>query len=120
MLNLPTLAYRRLRGDMIQVYRIMNGFTDVKPNKFFDMEARKKGLRGHSMKIQKTRSKERIRQNCFSKRVVNLWNRLPSNIVLSKSTNGFKTAIDSFLSKHVNKYDYMGSTTLEHVTCKVN
>ncbi|XP_072039474.1 uncharacterized protein [Amphiura filiformis] len=26
-LNLPTLAYRRLRGDMIQVYKIMHGIN---------------------------------------------------------------------------------------------
>ena len=29
-LKIPTLAYRRLRGDMIQVFKIMHGFVDVK------------------------------------------------------------------------------------------
>jgi hypothetical protein len=120
MLNLPTLAYRRLRGDLIQVYRIMHGFTDIQPQKLFIMEARVDGLRGHSYKVQKSRNKERIRQNCFSQRIVNLWNKLPGHIVNSKSTNIFKNGIDSFLSKHIDKYDYMGSTALEQVTCKVN
>ena len=27
-LNLPTLKYRRIRGDMIEVYKILNGFYD--------------------------------------------------------------------------------------------
>ena len=93
-LHLPSLAYRRLRGDLIQVYRIMQGFTDVQPSKFFNMETRVDSLRGHNYKIQKTRNKERIRQNCFSQRIVNVWNKLPEHIVEVKTTNSFKNAIN--------------------------
>ena len=34
LLNLPTLKFRRLRGDMIEVFKILNGFYDaqVVPN----------------------------------------------------------------------------------------
>jgi hypothetical protein len=34
-LNLPTLLYRRQRFDLIQIYKIINGFDNVDPDKFF-------------------------------------------------------------------------------------
>ena len=37
-LDLPTLAYRRLRGDMIQVFTIMNGHNDVDRDSLFSMK----------------------------------------------------------------------------------
>ena len=33
-LELPSLWYRRLRGDMIQVFRIINGIDDINCEKF--------------------------------------------------------------------------------------
>ena len=98
----------------------MHGFTDIQPSKIFTLEPRVANLRGHNFKIQKQRNKDKIRQNYFSQRIVNLWNKLPGIIVQAKTTNTFKNAIDSFLEMHVDKYNYMGSTTLEQVTCKIN
>ena len=95
-LKLPTLAFRRLRGDMIQVYRIMHRFADIQPCTLFDMEPKVGSLRGHNLKIQKTRCKGRIRRNCFSQRVVNIWNKLPGHVVSAKTTNSFKNAIDAY------------------------
>ena len=46
-LKLPTLAYRRLRGDLIQVYNIMNGVNDVKKESIFNMAENESGTRGN-------------------------------------------------------------------------
>ena len=56
-LNLPTLSYRRVRGDMIQVFKIMNGLTDMS-NKYdlYEMKDVSVNLRGHGQKIQKQRA----------------------------------------------------------------
>ena len=35
-LELASLRYRRLRGDMIQVYEIINGIDDMNCKKFFE------------------------------------------------------------------------------------
>ena len=35
-LNLSSLWYRRLRGDMIQVFKIINGIDDINCEKFFE------------------------------------------------------------------------------------
>ena len=37
-LKLPTLSYRRVRGDMIQVFKIMNGMTDMNKYDLFEMK----------------------------------------------------------------------------------
>ena len=45
-LNLPTLLYRRKRGDLIQVFKVLNGVDDISPDKFFKFSETTK--RGHS------------------------------------------------------------------------
>ncbi|XP_071506736.1 uncharacterized protein B0403.1-like [Diadema antillarum] len=76
-LKLPTLAYRRLRGDMIQVFKIMNGFADTNSSKLFKTKEEKVSLRGHNSKIQKQHARLNIRKNNFTHRVVTHWNRAP-------------------------------------------
>ena len=66
-LNLPTLAYRRLRGDLIQTYKIMNGVNKVdKESVGFQMVERESGTRGHQFKVQKQHTRLSLRQNAFS------------------------------------------------------
>ena len=75
-LKLPTLAYRRVRGDMIEAYKITNGIydTEVVPNLKFRENV---SLRGHSKTLRKDRVNKRIRANSLTQRIVNIWNSLP-------------------------------------------
>ena len=50
-LKLPTLLYRRKRYDLIQLYKIVHGFEDIKAEKFFEFNDN--CTRGHLFKIQK-------------------------------------------------------------------
>ena len=52
-LKLPTLAYRRLRGDLIQVYEIMHRINDIQRESLFQMADQEVGTRGHCFKVQK-------------------------------------------------------------------
>ena len=45
-LNMPSLQHRRLRGDMIDTYKIVTGIYDVDKETFFK-PARELGTRGH-------------------------------------------------------------------------
>ena len=45
-LNLTTLETRRLRGDLIEVFKIFKGFDNLDPRKFFDLS--QAHTRGHS------------------------------------------------------------------------
>ena len=101
-LNLPTLAYRRLRGDMIQVFKSMHGFSDMNKTKLLKMKDDSVNLRGHGMKIQKQHVHLNMRKNSFTHRVVIHWNRLPASAVEAPTVNVFKSEVDAFLSTYYN------------------
>ena len=54
MLNLTTLKYRRKRGDLIHVFKILNGHYDINWEDFFTLDTnRTHNTRGHSKKMVK-------------------------------------------------------------------
>jgi hypothetical protein len=52
-LNLPTLAHRRHRGDMIQTFKIIKGLKDTPVERFFTIV--NSNTRGHMCKLVKPR-----------------------------------------------------------------
>jgi ribonuclease P/MRP protein subunit RPP40 len=93
--GLITLEKRRVRGDLIQVFKIVRGFDKLNFNNFFEY-SKVSNVRGHSFKFVKNRSRLDIRKNYFSQRVVNAWNKLPQHVVESVSINAFKNSLDKF------------------------
>ena len=91
-LGLTTLETRRLRGDLIEVFKIFKGYDNLDPSIFF-VKANTV-CRGHCYKLQKFRSNLDIRKFSFSQRIVNEWNLLTDHIVLSPSLNVFKARLD--------------------------
>ena len=73
-LKLPTLIYRRLRGDLVNVYKYMNNLYDVKS---IISEDKDDTRRGHSAKLEKLGCKKDIRLYFFSNRVFAWWNKIP-------------------------------------------
>ena len=92
-LNLPSLYYRRRRGDMIMVYQVLRGVVDVDASQFFSA-ATTSQTRGHLWKLSKSRAVSRVRRNAFSIRVINDWNALPSTVVEAPSIDSFKARLD--------------------------
>ena len=72
-LQLPSLTYRRKRGDMIQMYKIMNKLFRIDAEKLFT-RAKAASIRGHNQRGFKTHAKKNARQICFSQRIFNDWN----------------------------------------------
>ena len=52
--------------------------------------------RGHVCKVKKGKATKTPRINCFSNRVVDDWNDLPSDIVTAESVESFKKKLDKF------------------------
>ena len=75
--GLTTLETRRLRGDQIEVFKIMDGYEDVDRNMFFKL---KKGsrTRGHKAALVKEQCRLDMRKYAFSQRVIHEWNKLPT------------------------------------------
>ena len=103
-LKLPSMQHRRRRGDMIQVYKIMNGMERVDPGTFFTLfDDLDMGSRGHRLKIKKPRYRLKLKAGSFSHRVVNDWNSLPDSVVAAETINHFKYRID----KHWESEQYI-------------
>ena len=103
-LNLTTLAYRRERTDMLQVFRIIHQIDKIPFEYFFNYNTNP--TRGHEYQLEKPRAETSLRQNSFSHRVINLWNDLPEEAVNCTEINEFKTNLESAWSKREIKYKF--------------
>lgn len=105
-LNLPTLAYRRARGDMIEIYKILTGKYDGDCTEGI-LKLREENIsRGNSLKLFKTRARLDVRKHAFSCRVTNTWNQLPEWVIGAKSVNQFEGKLDKFWQGQELKYNY--------------
>ena len=95
-LELPTLKYRRLRGDMILTYNIFESGDQEIIKKLLHprtcMESAQ--TRGNGRKLMKEHCRLNVRRYSYSQRIVNIWNSLPRNIVYAENTNRFKGLFD--------------------------
>ena len=93
-LRLPSLEYRRFRGDLLEVYKMThNCYDQVCTNSLFSFSQDNR-TRGHSFKITKLHATNNLTKHFFSRRVVNAWNGLPMEAVNASSLNVFKNHID--------------------------
>ena len=95
--NLFSLRRRRLRGDMIQVFKIMKGIDKIKLEDL-GWKLNERNTRGHSLRLVKYRSRLDLRKNFFSQRVVSYWNKLPERIVLQTNVQSFKLELYKYMS----------------------
>ena len=94
--GLTTLETRRLRGDQIEVFKIVNGYEDVDRNMFVKLKEGSR-TRGHKAALVKEQCRLDMRKYSFSQRVINEWNKLPNDCVNASSVNMFKNRIDRYL-----------------------
>ena len=94
--GLTTLENRRLRGDQIEVFKIVNGYEDVDRNMFFKLKEGSR-TRCHKAALVKEQCRLDMRKYSFSERVINEWNKLPNDCVNASSVNMFKNRIDRYL-----------------------
>jgi len=81
-LGLWTLEKRRNRADLIEVYKIVNGLSNLPVSTFFEFRTDIR-TRGHLLKPNTRRSNRDPRLHFFSERVDNRWNQLPSSVFVS-------------------------------------
>ena len=96
-LNLTTLETRIIWGDLIEVYRIMNGIEGIDWKHLFS-KAPYDGTRGHTMKMEKNVMHLDICKYFFSQRVIDYWNALPQTAIDAKSINKFKSQLKIHLN----------------------
>ena len=105
--GLTSLRERRVRGDLIEVFKVIKGFNNVNREIWFDLQSRDEARAtrtntriedGEEIRradvIYKPRHRGEIRANFFTLRTVQIWNELPDEVRDSKSVNMFKNAYD--------------------------
>ena len=95
--GLTTLETRILRGDQIEVFKILNGYEHIDSNIFFEKNHKK--TRGHNFTLVKKQSRLDVRKYSFSQRTINVWNTLSTDCVHATSVNVFKNRIYKYLVK---------------------
>ena len=102
-LKMPTLAYRRARGDMIEVWKMLspkNGYDQTLPS-ILTLNPRTSHW-SHSKQLYHKGSEKNILHNSFTRRILDTWNHLPEEVVRAKNQKGEETllAFEKALDRH--------------------
>ena len=87
-LKLPSLLYRRRRGDMITMYKILHGMVRIDTSK---LQTQQEHV---GLKVFQKHATCLARRNAFSRRIENDWNSLPQHVVRVPSLNNFKEQLN--------------------------
>ena len=116
-MDLPSLVYRRYCGDLIEVSEFIHGICtsgyDLLPR------APRSALRGHEYKLKKRYCRSQLTANFCSFRIVNLWNRLPCEVLSLPSMNTFKHRLDNYWANYcyiLDPEDFLRQWTTEQPT----
>lgn len=96
-LMLPSLRFRRIRGDLLEMFKMYKGWSGLRFEDFFELNKTNSWLRGHEAKIFKKRFNTNIGKFSFCNRSVDEWNRLPSHLLFCETLNRFKNKLDIVL-----------------------
>jgi len=88
-LGLFSLEQRRLRGDMVEVYKIMRGMDWVNRKQLFPL-VEGSITRGKRVRVRGRRFRRNLRQTHFTQRVVGIWNALSGKVVEAGNLTTFK------------------------------
>ena len=103
-LGLYSLEFRKLRGDLIETYKILKGLDKLDAGRLFPMLGESR-TRGHSLRIRGNSFRTEMRKTFFTQRVVSLWNSLPQKVVEASSLAIFKRALDvALVAKGIRGY----------------
>ncbi len=92
---MPTLVYRRLRGAMIETYKIARGKYDTRVAPVLNDNVHGELMKtGHQYKLNKKKYNTRTCQNSYMNRIVNVWNSFPSFVVEAPSIYTFEKRLD--------------------------
>ena len=106
-LNLPTLVFRRKRGDMIEIYKHFHTYDKSTISPTF--HPRNRTSRQHNYQLHTPMPKDGkrgLQSNSFYNRTASTWNNLPREVVETKHVNGFKNALDRYWLDDPMKFEH--------------
>ena len=92
--RLTTQETTRLRGNQVEVFKILNVYETIDRNIYFSVKEERIRTRGYGVTFAKKRC---FRKFSISRRTINEWNRLSADCVGAISVNMFLNKIDIYL-----------------------
>ncbi len=89
LLNAEMLEIRRIRADLMEVYKVFHRLDCLRFDNFFQRSTRNV-RHGHSENLLVQRTDKEVFKNFWSNRTIKIWNSLPTEVVLAESTAIFK------------------------------
>ena len=103
VLGAETLELRRLKCDLLMVFKIIHKLVCIDFDEFFALN-NYSHTRGHCFKLVKPLCNNNARQFSFACRCIDAWNSLPPHVVCSTSLYAFKLGINCHNFKQFLKY----------------
>ena len=98
-LDLFSLESRRLRGQLIEVFKILRGFDNVDFRNLFELS---EGVtRNHGYKLELKRYHRDLCGSFFTYSICDKWNSLPADVVNSDSVDQFKSRLDKVSNRRL-------------------
>ena len=105
LLCLETLEKRRIKLDLVLLYKLIYGFSDLNVSDFISFSSNMLNTRGNGLKINIEQISSDTRRHFYFNRVAKIWNELPNSAVMAFNINNFKDQLDSEeVSKIINKF----------------
>ncbi len=98
-LNLFSLEKQRLRGKLIECFKIFKGFTNIDASKLFSIDHASR-TRSNSIKFRCKQVQLDSTKYFFTNDVVREWNKLPPSVVQGYTINSFKNKLDQHFLNH--------------------
>ena len=96
-LGLFSLSKRRLRGDLIEIFKMFRGLDNVNIHDYVTVDERNV-TRSNGYKITGRHFRSEEAKHYFFNRVVNVWNSLPAQVVNSNTLETFKNRVDKHMA----------------------
>ena len=105
ILNLPSLKYRRYRGDLIQTFKILNKVDDLRVEDFFTLN-NNTITRDSDIKLGIKYCSTNTKKFCFSNRCAKYWNSLSPLTRRAENLNQFKNLLDKDCRREIFSFDF--------------
>ena len=93
-LSIESLQLRRLRHDLIILYKLIHGCFDISASDFLTM-SHLVTTRGHKFKLSVQYSSVNTHKYHFPNRIINVWNCLPTHVAEASSVSCFVRQLDT-------------------------
>ena len=95
ILGLESLEFRRLKLDLIFMYKLIHGYFDINAQDFITFSDIKFTRNSSALKLVQPKSRLELRHNFITVRIIPLWNKISSNLDGVTSLKSFTNLLET-------------------------